>query len=253
MPYLPERSCLACPREDDAPVRIEDLHVIGALLICLLPPDANVDRVPQASLREGCVNEYFGSGMGGENEGENENPCEKHDSTHPRDRRAQLSKGLPRRAQPFEEPLVRVTPGSAFRAGGRGYSHLRVPIPQREQQHDRDVVSRRPRRLAAGGGAIELFERCVAELERTAPDNDVAYIRLATFQSYALSEVGDITRAREVVGSALERAEGVADPDTRVRLYCRRRGWRRSSGIRQKRAQPAAKRSNRRRRKNGLN
>lgn len=40
--------------------------------------------------------------------------------------------------------------------------------------------------------AIELFEHCVGELERTAPDNDVAYVRLATFLSYALSEVGDI-------------------------------------------------------------
>jgi tetratricopeptide (TPR) repeat protein len=67
--------------------------------------------------------------------------------------------------------------------------------------------------------AIELFEHCVAELERTAPDNDVAYVRLATFLSYALSEVGDIARAREVVRDALERAEGVADPYTRVRLY----------------------------------
>src|SRR5438094_6926457 len=67
--------------------------------------------------------------------------------------------------------------------------------------------------------AIELFEQCVAELERTAPENDVAYIRLATFLSYALSEVGEIARAREVVRSALERAEGVADPYTRVRLY----------------------------------
>jgi tetratricopeptide (TPR) repeat protein len=67
--------------------------------------------------------------------------------------------------------------------------------------------------------ALELFEGCVTELERTAPDNDVAHVRLATFLSYALSEVGDLARAREVVRSALDRAESVADPYTRVRLY----------------------------------
>jgi transcriptional regulator with XRE-family HTH domain len=67
--------------------------------------------------------------------------------------------------------------------------------------------------------ALELFEGCVTELERAAPDNDVAHVRLATFLSYALSEVGDLARAREVVRSALDRAESVADPYTRVRLY----------------------------------
>ena len=67
--------------------------------------------------------------------------------------------------------------------------------------------------------AVALFERCLDELARIAPDDDVAYVRVATFLSYALSDAGDLDGARETVAAALRRATGAADHLTRVRLY----------------------------------
>jgi tetratricopeptide (TPR) repeat protein len=75
--------------------------------------------------------------------------------------------------------------------------------------------------VAAGRAhkAVELFQSCLAEIDRRAPANAVAYVRFATYLSYALSDMGELGRAREAVAKALERADEVADPYTRVRLY----------------------------------
>lgn len=78
------------------------------------------------------------------------------------------------------------------------------------------------RAYAAAGrpaDAVQLFEQCLDELARVAPDDDVAYVRVATFLSYALSDAGELERARESVAAALRRATGTADHLTRVRLY----------------------------------
>lgn len=78
------------------------------------------------------------------------------------------------------------------------------------------------RAFAAAGrptDAVRLFEACIEDLARTAPEDDVSYVRVATFLSYALSDAGDLERAREVVATALRRATGGADHLTRVRLY----------------------------------
>ena len=78
------------------------------------------------------------------------------------------------------------------------------------------------RAYAAAGrpsDAVQLFERCLEELARVAPDDDVAYVRVATFLSYALSDAGELERARETVAAALRRATRTGDHLTRVRLY----------------------------------
>lgn len=85
-----------------------------------------------------------------------------------------------------------------------------------------DVYRTLGRAYAAAGrpaDAVQLFETSISELERIAPDDDVTYVRLATYLSYALSDAGDLPRARETVAAALRRATGITDSYTRVRLY----------------------------------
>ncbi len=67
--------------------------------------------------------------------------------------------------------------------------------------------------------AVDLFERCLDELEETAPESSAVYVRFGTYLSYALSDIGEFAHAHEVVSKALERAGDVVDPYTRVRLY----------------------------------
>jgi tetratricopeptide (TPR) repeat protein len=83
-----------------------------------------------------------------------------------------------------------------------------------------DVYSQLGRAYAAAGQperAVELFERCLAE----AANADVPSLeaRYATLQSYALSDMGQLARAEEVVRDVLERMKDTDDPYTRVRLY----------------------------------
>jgi tetratricopeptide (TPR) repeat protein len=85
-----------------------------------------------------------------------------------------------------------------------------------------DVYATLGRSYAALGTpsrAVELFERCLAEVSEQAPDDTAAQVRFATYLSYALSDMGDLDRAEAVIRDALERSEGTADPYTRVRLY----------------------------------
>jgi tetratricopeptide (TPR) repeat protein len=67
--------------------------------------------------------------------------------------------------------------------------------------------------------AATLFERCLAQVERSGPETQASYIRFATYLSYALSDMGELTRARAVLRGALDRSEQVIDPYSRVRLY----------------------------------
>ena len=66
--------------------------------------------------------------------------------------------------------------------------------------------------------AVDLFERCLAEVEASGGDSAIS-VRYATLLSYALSDGGDLARAERVVQDALERAEESEDPYMRVRLY----------------------------------
>ncbi len=68
--------------------------------------------------------------------------------------------------------------------------------------------------------AVELLERALAELREHAPEDTAIRIRFSTFLSYALTDLGELTRARAVVTEALYDSNNqVTDPYTRVRLY----------------------------------
>jgi tetratricopeptide (TPR) repeat protein len=67
--------------------------------------------------------------------------------------------------------------------------------------------------------AAELFERGLEETTREAPGDYPAQVRFATYLSFALTDLGDLDRARRVVQDALDRSQSAADPYTRVRLH----------------------------------
>ena len=67
--------------------------------------------------------------------------------------------------------------------------------------------------------AVELLEGCLVEVRERAPEDVAAEVRFATYLSYALADRRDLPAARRVVKEALARAEGAADPYSRVRLY----------------------------------
>ncbi len=68
--------------------------------------------------------------------------------------------------------------------------------------------------------AVELFERCIAEVEHVRPTDHALFVRYSTLLSYALSDIGDLAAAERVVKEALSRADAIADdPYMRVRLY----------------------------------
>ena len=81
-----------------------------------------------------------------------------------------------------------------------------------------DVYDQLGRAFAAVGRpsqAVRLFEDC---LEGSA-GNPAAEARYAALLSYALTDIGDITRAEEVVQEVLDRMRDTVDPYMRVRLY----------------------------------
>ena len=67
--------------------------------------------------------------------------------------------------------------------------------------------------------AVGLFRACLERLDQEEPDNTIAYIRFATYLSYALCDQNDIPGAQAAVRSALSRVTESSDPYTRVRLY----------------------------------
>jgi transcriptional regulator with XRE-family HTH domain len=83
-----------------------------------------------------------------------------------------------------------------------------------------DIYSQLARAYASAGrlqAAVALFDRC---LDEVAGSEDAALeARYATLLSYALSDMGELARAEQVVRRALERAKDTGDPYTRVRLY----------------------------------
>ena len=85
-----------------------------------------------------------------------------------------------------------------------------------------DVYATLGKAYAAGGHprrAVELFERCLAEVSHETPEDLAAQVRFTTYLSYALTDLGDLRRAEEVLQDALGRAEEMTDAYSRVRLY----------------------------------
>ena len=89
---------------------------------------------------------------------------------------------------PVARPDVYITLGRAYAASG---------VPQR---------------------AVELFERSLRDLVETAPQDIGARVRFSAYLSFALTDVGELQKARAVVGEAIATSDA-ADPYTRVRLY----------------------------------
>lgn len=68
--------------------------------------------------------------------------------------------------------------------------------------------------------AVTLFRRCVEEIAASEPVDPAVYVRFATYLSYALTDIGDLTGATLTLSDALARAEEISsDPYTQVRIY----------------------------------
>ena len=66
--------------------------------------------------------------------------------------------------------------------------------------------------------AVELYERCIEGVDEAGGDPALE-ARYATLLSYALSDIGELGRAEDVVAHALARLDETHDPYMRVRLY----------------------------------
>jgi transcriptional regulator with XRE-family HTH domain len=84
-----------------------------------------------------------------------------------------------------------------------------------------DVYSTLGRSYAAGGApkkAVELFESGLEQLSETAPEDLAARVRFSTYLSYALTDLGELQRAKAVVAEVFTSSEQVTDRYTRVRV-----------------------------------
>jgi tetratricopeptide (TPR) repeat protein len=85
-----------------------------------------------------------------------------------------------------------------------------------------DVFSTLGRAYSAAGSpreAVALFERALDEVARVEPENMHARVRYSTYLSYALTDLGELQRAKAVVGELFSGGNDGADRYTRVRLY----------------------------------
>jgi transcriptional regulator with XRE-family HTH domain len=84
-----------------------------------------------------------------------------------------------------------------------------------------DIYANLGRAYASSGRpdrAAELFQSCIDGVVEAGGDPSLE-ARYATLLSYALTDMGDVARAEEVVREALARTSDTADPYMRVRLY----------------------------------
>lgn len=85
-----------------------------------------------------------------------------------------------------------------------------------------DVYATLGRALTASGEtqrAVYLFERCLEDVSRETPEDFTAQVRFTTYLSYALTDLGDLERAENVLQDAIAKAEEATDAYSRVRLY----------------------------------
>jgi tetratricopeptide (TPR) repeat protein len=67
--------------------------------------------------------------------------------------------------------------------------------------------------------AIRLFQECLERLDQEEEGTGAAFVRFATYLSYALADSGDLAAAQTTVNEAVDRAEVIEDAYSRVRLY----------------------------------
>ncbi len=73
--------------------------------------------------------------------------------------------------------------------------------------------------LGQYANTIRLFQDCLDRLGGSEPSNEPAYVRFATYLSYALADAGDLAGAQAAVEEAIAHAATIEDPYSRVRLY----------------------------------
>lgn len=137
----------------------------------------------------------------------------------------------------LDEALADVDARSALRArialglsaAARG-NHLGA-IEELEQAIESDLVTAASRpdvyltlghtyaTAGSPGRAVELFDHGLAELKELAPDDVATRVRFSTYLSYALTDLGELQRAKAVVAAVFADSGKVSDPYTRVRLY----------------------------------
>jgi len=84
-----------------------------------------------------------------------------------------------------------------------------------------DIYARLGRAYAASGraqDAVDLYERCLTGVADAGGDAALE-ARYAALLSYALSDMGELARAEDVVSGALAKLDETSDPYMRVRLY----------------------------------
>src|SRR5919201_2638313 len=67
--------------------------------------------------------------------------------------------------------------------------------------------------------AAELWEDCLRRVSEDAPEDAATRARFATYLSYALADLGEYTRAQQVVREAIEVGADLTDVYTQIRLY----------------------------------
>jgi tetratricopeptide (TPR) repeat protein len=67
--------------------------------------------------------------------------------------------------------------------------------------------------------AVELFEGALAELQTSVPEDQNTRVRFSSYLSFALTDLGELQRAKAVVSEALADSSQAADPYTLVRLH----------------------------------
>jgi tetratricopeptide (TPR) repeat protein len=85
-----------------------------------------------------------------------------------------------------------------------------------------DVYATLGRAYAAIGEprrAVELFERCLSEIQAHEPVDLAAQVRFTTYLSYALTDLGELDSAQTVLENVLAHAAEFTDAYSRVRLY----------------------------------
>ena len=85
-----------------------------------------------------------------------------------------------------------------------------------------DVYATLGRAYAASGEpqrAVGLFEDCLERLGQDSPEDLAAQVRFTTYLSYALTDLGDLARAQQILDGALASADQLSDAYSRVRLY----------------------------------
>ena len=128
-----------------------------------------------------------------------------------------------------ETSAVRAEIVLGLAAAARGEHALAIELLERAITSELVTAASRPDVFATLGHsysmagdprrAADLFERTLTDLKQLAPDDSASRVRFSTYLSYALTDLGDLRRANEVVEDALEISNEAADPYTRVRLY----------------------------------